>query len=367
MKGMQAGLKQQESGFAALIIAIVLVLVLSLTTIGFAQLMRNEVRSATDSHLSSQAYYAAESGVNDAVKAINEGYTDTKNTCPAIDPASVTLSTDPRRFLTNSQIGNGISYSCLLIDPQPKTLEYQSVDDAAQTRKFVITGIDPSDSTLQRPVTSIVFGWQDHDGGNTFIDDASGDHKLGTKSSWGDTGVLRVSITPLADGRIGRDTLSNATYIAYFYPNRKASAGAAVTSVAASATGTNAGIIVDGNCNTGNPSADAVRTPRYCNVEVTGLGQINYLIDVRSIYRTSDLSIAAFNNATQLRIQNAQTMIDSTGKAQDILRRIQVRVPSKNSYLHSDYATETTDNICKQLELTPNDTSADNCPADTNP
>ena len=58
-----------QRGFAAIVVALVLILVLSLLTIGFAELMRHEQRSALDKQLSSQAYYAAESGVNDAVSA----------------------------------------------------------------------------------------------------------------------------------------------------------------------------------------------------------------------------------------------------------------------------------------------------------
>src|SRR5882724_3022558 len=71
-----------EAGFAALIIGIILVLILGLLTIGFAQLVRHEQSSALDKQLSSQAYYAAESGVNDAYHAI-QGYLKTGQVPPA--------------------------------------------------------------------------------------------------------------------------------------------------------------------------------------------------------------------------------------------------------------------------------------------
>jgi hypothetical protein len=50
-------------------------------------------------------------------------------------------------------------------------------------------------------------------------------------------------------------------------------------------------------------------------------------------------------------MQGAQAVIDSTGKAQDVLRRIQVHVPltpsSENSL--SDYALQSSEALCKRF------------------
>jgi hypothetical protein len=57
-------------------------------------------------------------------------------------------------------------------------------------------------------------------------------------------------------------------------------------------------------------------------------------------------------SANQLNISGAQTLIDSTGKAQDVLRRIQVRVSTHDSY-DIPSGTAAAGSICKQISVAP--------------
>jgi hypothetical protein len=68
--------------------------------------------------------------------------------------------------------------------------------------------------------------------------------------------------------------------------------------------------------------------------------------------------------SNQLSIKGAQVQIDATGKVNDVLRRIQVRVPVTKSYAIPEFVIQTTDSICKQLEVSPAPTNTvDNkCP-----
>ena len=49
----------------------VLMIVISLLVLGFTEIAQAELRNTTDDQLSIEAYYAAETGVNDAVAVIN--------------------------------------------------------------------------------------------------------------------------------------------------------------------------------------------------------------------------------------------------------------------------------------------------------
>jgi hypothetical protein len=156
-----------------------------------------------------------------------------------------------------------------------------------------------------------------------------------------------MSLTPLASGAITRNALISSSVNAFLYPNKGGPASPRYTYGADLRTGTDSGEILDGNCNDKNQ-------PRTCNVRITGLNQSNFLMDLRSIYAKSRVTISATGyDGNQIRIRNAQTLVDSTGKAQDVLRRIQVRIPSHNSYNHSDFGVEAMGDICKQLSLTP--------------
>ena len=100
------------SGFAPLIVSIVIVTILSLFTVGFVLLMKNNTSNALNDQLNNGAFYAAESGVNDAIKALNNGYDQVKSSCGPD-------SSNP--YLSNNKVENNGQdyYSCLLINPTP--------------------------------------------------------------------------------------------------------------------------------------------------------------------------------------------------------------------------------------------------------
>jgi hypothetical protein len=64
-----------------------------------------------------------------------------------------------------------------------------------------------------------------------------------------------------------------------------------------------------------------------------------------------------------LNLKGAQTLVDSTGKAQDVLRRIQVRIPTNNGY---DIPDGTHADICKQYDLEPASTTSKTTDCDVN-
>ncbi|MGH7234477.1 MAG: PilX N-terminal domain-containing pilus assembly protein, partial [Candidatus Saccharimonadales bacterium] len=72
--------KLGEEGFAPIIVSIIIVIVLSLLTVGFVTLANNSAQNALNRQLSNNAYYAADSGVNDAIAAITHGYLKAKTT-----------------------------------------------------------------------------------------------------------------------------------------------------------------------------------------------------------------------------------------------------------------------------------------------
>jgi Tfp pilus assembly protein PilX len=326
-----------ESGFAAIVIAIVLVLVLSLLTVGFAQLMRHEQRQALDKQLSSQAYYAAESGLNDATKAINAGYTAAKTDC---DITGVNAAMPGANNLLKRQVGTSTaaSYTCLLINPNPPSAEYSKID-TEQAKVVELTGSDSSGNP--QVVSTISISWEDSNGGSTF---ASNCNTLTPAPSWPTTGILRVQLIPL--NNLSRDGLRDNSLTGYLCPD-----GSAPTNVDYPPNhGINTdGVIVHGNC-------AAVRI-LHCTSQITGLGglgQATYLLAMRSIYNPTRVSIklyggnGAINPGNELNVSGAQTLVDSTGKAQDVLRRIQVRIPSHNNFFFPD---STQANICKQLDV----------------
>ena len=337
-----------QRGFASIIIAITLVIVTSLIVVGFARLARNEQTQVTDRHLSNQAYYAAETGINDATKAINSGFKTKKTTCGPLqlsdpsyyDPGATNLRNNNLDATPVGTPNARVQWTCLLIDPAPSNLEYSPVSTESP-KLFRFSGVLP-DGVTPTTIHKITFAWQDADPSNQSFASVSGisNTAFPPLSSWVYSGILRVSITPL--NVLSRNSLRDSTYTAYLYPSTFAS-----STVDYDTDPAVNGSILNGGCSTAN-------IPRFCsasiNLPALPAGT-NYLVSMRSIYSKTNVSVV-INGGAAL-VFGAQAKIDSTGRSQDVLKRLQVRVPTKNEYYYPGFGVEAAGDICKSLGVRP--------------
>jgi len=344
---IKAKLHQNEKGFAALVIAMTLVIILSLLTVGFAQIIRNESRQALNRQLSSQAYYAAESGVNDAVRAIKAGYSKKKTTCgPIIGPTGV------EKYLADNTVNAAANtrWTCLLIDSAPTSVDYGSIDTIKPT-VFTVTAVDALDGTTPVAVNRVTIAWQDANSNITTFRPGSGvsNSSFPIASNWKAPGVLRLAVTPFTATAIDRSTLVQDTFTTFLYPNSGA-VGSPGT-ITYSNNQTLAGPIVNGNCNTGN----AATFTRYCVATINFTTPVpagkQFLFNLRSVYSSTNAHITA--NGGAARLVGAQALIDSTGQSQDVLKRIQVRVPTNDPQLYPGFGLDSIASICKTLSVYP--------------
>lgn len=341
--GKHNHIQRGEDGLVAIVVATVIMVILSLITLGFARIMQSEQRQALDRSLSTQAFYAAESAVNDVVRQIQDpnpatAFTQDKNTCGA-DPSN--------RFTGEVDTNLSAAYTCLLVDQAPETLEYTQGSISTDVSKVV-----PVRADTGVPINRINISWEEDS--STQQREATAYRNCGTTqfpqlTSWGSrTGMIRVDVIP-AD-TLNRDALVNGTMSLYLYP----CAGGGTNSINYSAHNDTAekGQIVSVRCVAG-------AIPRDCDLAINMDASPNrlYYLRMRSIYKASDLTVRVFDAANnQLAIRGAQVQIDATGKVNDVLRRIQVRVPVNRTYQVPEFVIQTNDNICKQLQVTPNPT-----------
>jgi Tfp pilus assembly protein PilX len=64
-------IQNNQDGMASILITILMMIVVSLVVLGFSQVTRTEQRESLNRQLSMQAFYAAESGINDAYSVIS--------------------------------------------------------------------------------------------------------------------------------------------------------------------------------------------------------------------------------------------------------------------------------------------------------
>jgi hypothetical protein len=213
------------------------------------------------------------------------------------------------------------------------------------------------------PITRVQISWEDAQGGTQFVPTSSGGITCGyllpqndtangcTDPLVSSTGMVRATLMPIRPGVQTAD-LSNDTSTYFLYPKDNGTARVVGTQANAPGAGNlKNGIFINGNCN-------AASKPTYshsCNAEINGLGISNEMyLRIKSVYRPTSVTIKIFDAAGQTNILGAQAVIDVTGKAQDVLRRIQVRVPIDNSYKFPEFALETSDSICKRTAVLPN-------------
>src|ERR1700761_8288581 len=89
--GQVKRIRRDEQGMVSILVTMIMVIVISLIVIGFAEVSRRNQREALDNQLSTQAYYAAESGVNAAVQYFSDHPSNT----------ALTTSGDCKYFIDN--------------------------------------------------------------------------------------------------------------------------------------------------------------------------------------------------------------------------------------------------------------------------
>ncbi len=318
-------IRTNQQGMVSIMVTMILMIVMSLIVLGFAQNARRNQRETLDRQLSTQAFYAAESGVNDA-KELIQGTT-------AVPPAK-TSCTDAgtggfyQSLLDNSNVdaAHGVSYSCVLVNPAPKQLDYDSVGTTGT--------IAPIFSGSGSNFGNIDLTWQTKTGSTTPTNGCPTQYTSGTASftptsTWTcGYGVLRLDLVPVS-GNLDAATLQSSARTIFAVPTKT--------------TGVNTyNFTTDGNKVIGVKC-----TNTSCTLNISGLAGTQYYMRMQSIYQDVSMKIASAQG-----LSGAQIVVDSTGKAQDVLRRIQVRFPisasgSKNNM--PDNALQSTDSICKRF------------------
>jgi hypothetical protein len=332
-------LKQNQNGMVSILVTMLIMLFLSVIIIGFAKFIQREQRQALDRQLSTQAFYAAETGINDAKNAINAMGAATIPPKPGCgNDANYTLN-------PTIDAATKTGYTCILINPAPGSLQYGNIDTSKSTVIPLVLS-NPADT-----IANLTLSWQAGDGSTDFNcpDSAAGlpnAPDLTPTGGWTcGTGILRVDLVPFGAG-VTRDNLGNSLFNAFLYP---VSGGGTAT---AAYSGSKANMFKV-TCTSGT-------TPKYCKFTITGVNTNRAYLRLKSVYINSSIDIAAtVTSGGAASFVGTQVVIDSTGKANDVLRRIQVRIPLDASGILPDSPLDASGNICKRYIVTAGPTVSD--------
>jgi len=343
---------KKQQGFVSIITIITLSILLSLLTVAFVRVMVRSQRQTLDAQLSTQANYAAETGINDALKAIMSNPTaisanDTDCAATPITPAAAA------NVANQNKLGTGVSgaaseeYTCQLISSGVKDVLATMSD---QGSKMYPVHTDTTDAR------SLTIEWEDQAAQSNFSAGAPEDYP--SIGSWGANtpAMLRIALyAPCPTGCINfdRNTLINNQKNFFIKPGVSA--------------GTLDYASADGTATLGDCQLISNSRPFACKITINNItantsAQNSLFLKITPLYGSAAMRFMAINTASgsPLALYGAQYRIDVTGKANDVYRRLEVRVPLP-TFDSPGIGVESA-SVCKKFEWTGSAKTYDVCP-----
>jgi Tfp pilus assembly protein PilX len=341
-KTMSRTLKKDQRGLVSFMITLIMMLVISLIVIGFTQVTNRNRREQLDRQLSMQAFYAAESGVNAAATKIN---TD-KGTPGGVVPQDTCNGSDysPTNLVADGSVG----YTCVLVNPT-----VPQITTSANSKTSAVIDLDLRQSNGSNFPTGsqldLSFTWSVAVGGKTDASTCANPGTLPTTvaapaSSCG-YAVLRIDLMKIG-GALNATSLSGDTVTYYMQPRPGSGSSPAISDFTSKKA-----YLVAAAC-------DSAKRTCTGTISLSGTAKTtNYYARISTLYQdTARLVIDGKNSiGNSAYFANAQAIVDVTGKAQDVLRRVQVTVPlqARDSTLIPQAAAQSTADVCKQFSTYP--------------
>lgn len=314
-------LTKSQSGYASFVVTLVTIVIVSLIVIAFATDSRIEQKNTTANSESTQAYYAAESGINDAYAVVNYDIKNPTNAIQSTGTQCASTSNAGKVYITNTNSneinGSNVEYTCLIVNSTPTSILKQIQPGEAQVVPVTTT----------TPLSYITISWQDTGlaspnftgcpsaaGSFPPLGNAAGEYGSSTCGA----GVIQADL--LSGGNLSSELSANqynsqATSV-FLEPTKNFSANGTVATAAASQDK-----IVGVLCGTGSGQYS-------CTAKLNVPADTTYYLHLQTTYAPVEVfvSVASASAGPALPISNSQILIDSTGEAAGQLKRIQERV-----------------------------------------
>lgn len=366
MKRLHHQAPRNEYGLVSIVATATIVALLALIVIGFARLMSRELRQSLDRQLSSQAYYAAESGINDAKNYLADLANDPSNPQPITKTNCDNPPPNPdglrfMKFFKDLDVNpnSGAKYTCVLLNPNPKVLNY-GPSFTTETRLSFLTNAGGD---------QLIIAWRpSKDAQSGFRPDLS----LTTFNTWNAMGLLRLTIFTATDQlNTSRAELQSTALNLFLVP---VGGGTVGNYDVIGYAGSN-GKLVQGRCVNSGVKTIVLGTSTYttnspCVIVISGLPAGTHIVKMKDIYAPVDkqfqIADAGGDPAT---FTGGPVEVDVTGRGTDVVKRLSTTLQPEltggnlpGGFQNAldflpDYAIESAMSICKLIRV-PDDGSA---------
>lgn len=358
---------QNQKGAVSLITVILLMFVFLIVTLGFLRLTISEQRQTTDADLNSRAFYAAESGIEDAKRLINYYNNDgliTDSEATRLNGDNCNVATEDgvegealkERAILSSELDTEVT--CQLIDMAPGEF-VKTIGE----NKSIFVPLIPDDATPSE-VTRVRIEW--HTVADGVVEPRSSSLSgLPEYSCWNNNeesgcsdgvnypALLRVGVFSHPESSFSRNNITNK--IAYLNPNDGGDGNVNLAQYERPTASANQNVLQTAPKCTSITESSGSDT-YACSLEVGGLGNGIKYLRITPLYRGTTVKISMYRNNDDLnnplKFKNLQAKIDVTAKAGDVIRRVEARIPltSVDDVL-PDEAITTADQLCKLITI----------------
>lgn len=368
---------KKQQGAVSLFIVIFTALLLSIITVSFVQLMTKDQQQATHEDLSESAYDSAVAGVEDAKRLLLLSQACEKGTAgPTVDCSVVTAAMKIPVGETQTScdtlakgglvpFSNGEMPLRQQVDDSSLDQAYTCVMIMPNTRDFLgsmSAGTNPTLVPLRGKdsFNRIVISWSLNKTGDVVNLPAAGSKALPpVGASWPENrpSLLRAQlINGKGNFRLSDFDKSGYSNTLFLYPSPTGLGTADfVTDNRRSPSGGSEPQLI--TCNASAPSGSYV-----CRVEINmapamAANNEAAFLSLAALYNATDFKVELMNGTIPVMFDGVQPEVDSTGRANDLFRRVVSRIELNDTFNYPLAAIETSGNLCKNFSVTtePND------------
>lgn len=377
-------------------------MLITVITLGFIQITATEQQQALNNDLSSSALASAQSGIEDGKRAILKymslpaGATKstyyTQMTANSSDCGSITgsqIGTDLGLSASGNVVGNAQlnqAYTCLTVNLNSPDYLGQSSAGKSQIVPLKALGNTYQQVKVSWHLLSTAIG-NDGDGLPGATPGTAPYYAAGPllypvintgvpSLGWNALGYpayLRVQLLGYPNAAFNRADLTARSRSMLLVPAQ--SGTSSTTPINFGVVDPNPGTFGSAELNPQTIRCDPTPTSNLGSYACTALLELptgagfastanTYFLRVTPQYGQTHFRVALVNGGTEVGFDGVQPIVDSTGRANDVFRRLQARVLVDAITNYPEFAAETANTICKNMQVSSNtaDYVANNCP-----
>lgn len=364
-----------QSGAVSFLSVLIFIIIITTVALAYMQSVTRQQRNAFNYDMSTRAYYAAESGVQDAVRALRADRAQLadgkKDSCDPLVDGRLNPASSSGGTLGGEQ-GYQLSYTCQLIDTSTATGRVSPGQNSVTMRIVPVSGPLPAS-----PIIRVSWGVPAEVGAEqqtTYYSRANANKIFGPVVNWNrgweldgeETArpfypVLRAAVVSHPGSGFQRTDirqrvafLNPAAPTGTFFPHPAVNAN-----LTAPVATQQASLITNANC---SDESAAGSLSCYADIQVSNMGGSSpqLYLNLSSLYRDAYFEVSLRSGSTVIPLANTTATIDVTGKAgSSIFRRVKQTVPLGENYRVTPgvgAALTVGEGICKAFSITNSDT-----------